>query len=352
MLKRKTHALIEIYCDDLQEGLWFASLSPNLVSSPIRAIGERNTNPPAVERLLRYDRPDIIVLVDGEPKLVVEKTSEVPTGHNVGQRFGRFANAVEEGVMVVFFLPFLAMKHGRYAGVCYIPARLFMALERMEEIHGVPVLAVNWPCDSHYELIRDGSQDKEMKRLVDDLLKSHFIYSETRVIDELREIMKKERETRTNVEPSTAHPPPTVEIIETADYIAHLRKEFPTDFQNIPRDFHGRERTLVYKLGMTPEKCRREDPYTGTQFIYDYVWCRKGPNPSDKHTNLVLSVPHVSKRTWMEANPNDPTRKSAVYYATANIIVLKDGLIPCHSRVGPSSLGIGRLDTFIGGKNA
>jgi hypothetical protein len=53
----------------------------------------------------------------------------------------------------------------------------------------------------------------------------------------------------------------------------------------------------------------------------------------------------------MEANPNDPSRKSAVYYATANIIVLKDGIIKCESKVGPSS-NIKRLDEYTGSENA
>jgi hypothetical protein len=312
----------------------------------------RNTNPPAIERLLRYDRPDIIVTVDGKPRLVVEKTSEVPTGHNVGQRFARFANAVEEGVMVVFFLPFVAMKHGRYAGVCYIPARLFMALETMERIHGVPVLAVNWPCNKTYELFRDGSQDDNMRRLVEDLLENDFVYCKCKVIDELRQIMRNTEAERTMKEPSTSEPPPSVKFVDTIQYAKVLEKDFPADFAMVPSVFLDRKKTLVYELGMTPQNCRREDPYTGTQFIYDYIWCRSGPNPSNKHTNLVLSVPLVTKKRWNEANPNDPRRKSAVYYATANLIALKDGIIVCQSRVGPNSAETPRLEQFLSDSDA
>jgi len=326
-----------IYYDDLQEGEWFRDLSPLLHTVPIRPIGRRNTNPSAIERLLRYDRPDIILIADNEPRLVVEKTSEVPTGHNVGQRFGRFANAVEEQVMVVFFLPFVAMKHGRYAGVCYIPARFFMALEKMEEIHGIPVLAVNWPCDDRFELVRDGSQDEAMKGLVDELVINGFNYSRVKIIDELRDVMKKMRAERSSIQPLTAKPPPSVRTQKTRDYVDYLKRVFPKDTEALPKNCLRREDTLIYRLGMTPQKCRREDPYTGTQFIYDYIWCRSGPKPSDKHANLVLEVPLVSKRRWLEANPNDPTRKSSVYYATADFIVLKDGLIICDSQIGLGS---------------
>jgi hypothetical protein len=72
----------------------------NVPLSPIKPHGQ---NPHYIERLLRYDRPDIILVEDEIPRLVLEKTREVPTGHNVGQRFGRLVNAAEEGVMVIFF---------------------------------------------------------------------------------------------------------------------------------------------------------------------------------------------------------------------------------------------------------
>jgi hypothetical protein len=78
---------------------------------------------------------------------------------------------------------------------------------------------------------------------------------------------------------------------------------------------------------MSPRACRREDPYTGMQFVYDYQLCRTGPNPSDKRRNLVIDVPRVSEATWREANPKDPTRKSVLWYVTANGIALKNGFI-------------------------
>ena len=80
-------------------------------------------------------------------------------------------------------------------------------------------------------------------------------------------------------------------------------------------------------MGMSEEKCRREDPYTGMQFLYDYQHCRNGVKPENKLRNLIIDVPNVSIRRWKEANPNDPSRKSVLWYATANGILLKDGLI-------------------------
>jgi hypothetical protein len=80
-------------------------------------------------------------------------------------------------------------------------------------------------------------------------------------------------------------------------------------------------------MNMSPESCRREDPYTGMQFIYDYGWLRKGPKPSDRDSNLILEIPQVTVARWKTANPNDPMLKASNWYLTADAIALKDGII-------------------------
>jgi len=77
-----------IYADDLQEGDWFKALHPRLANAVEEEITGAVGRNPKLERVLLYDRPDI-VLADGTetPVLVVERTIEVPRGHNVGQRF-------------------------------------------------------------------------------------------------------------------------------------------------------------------------------------------------------------------------------------------------------------------------
>jgi hypothetical protein len=335
---------LRIFYDSLQEANWFQRLSPKLNSAAKVKLGERGANPPEIESLLRYDRPDIVVSVDGKPKLVIEKTSEVPTGHNVTQRFGRLANAVEEDIMIVYMLPFKARKHGKYASNCFISARLFMALRRMQEIHGVPCLAVEWPSDQRLELIRDGSEDSEMRALVDELISGHFEYDGLKSVARIQEEMESARTERARAEPETAEPPRSVEIVETSSIVSELNRLAGASHDELPGGFESRRRTLVYTMEMTPEKCRREDPYTGTQFLYDYIWCRNGKMPQNKHTNLVLSVPKVSRARWLEANPNDPFRKSALWYATANLIRVKNGVIPCESLVGPNRMRSANLE--------
>ena len=78
---------------------------------------------------------------------------------------------------------------------------------------------------------------------------------------------------------------------------------------------------------MKPDKCKRQDPYTGMQFVYDYQHCRTGKRPEEKSKNLVLHIPRVSIELWKNNNPNDDLRKSCLWYKTANLILLKDGII-------------------------
>ena len=60
---------------------------------------------------------------------------------------------------------------------------------------------------------------------------------------------------------------------------------------------------------MNESKCKRQDPYTGAQLIYDYLYCRKGIYPENKYRNLILHFPKISLSAWEEKNPNDPNSK-------------------------------------------
>ena len=91
-----------IYCDsvDLREGRQIQQISPALANAQVISIKQTITeNPPFIQRLLRYDRPDVILVWDKKPVLVIELTSEVPSGHNVGQRWARLVRSMEEGII-------------------------------------------------------------------------------------------------------------------------------------------------------------------------------------------------------------------------------------------------------------
>lgn len=305
-----------IYCDNDTEYRWFANLSSRLSDAKKEVIGPRGTNPPAIDNLVRYDRPDIILVDENEtPVLVAERTREVPTGHNVGQRVARCVRAAELGVPFLKMMPFDAMKHGVFAGRCGLNPRILECFERMWQIHRSPVLAVKWPVDQHYELIDDGSENMEISTLVDAYLRTGHDPS----IPEfgfVRHHNRTEVQLRTSMFARYGAPPPSVSIVKTADFISQY-----SALVELPKV----DETVVYTIAMTPRACRREDPYTGTQFIYDYAYCRSGVRPEDKFRNLVLHFPKLTKTVFLKNNPFDPDRKSSNWYLTANAMLFKDG---------------------------
>jgi hypothetical protein len=198
-------------------------------------------------------------------------------------------------------------------------------------IHEVPILAINWPSDSSYELMRDNSESALVSQLINELIANKFDYSKCAKINEIRNLMAERIQ---NCVKRTAEPPPNVKTENTEKYFAMLEKKFPADYMLVQSATKSRPISVIYYIGMTEQNCRRTDPYTGTQFVYDYLSCRHGKNTSDKHSNLILSLPNISKAVWTKANQNKSSSKSALWYATADLIVLKDGIILCVSNVG------------------
>jgi hypothetical protein len=195
----------------------------------------------------------------------------------------------------------------------------------MWDIHSTPALAVNWPSDSDWELITDGSEDDGISALVHDFIQSGFDWN-CNEFRRQRAHMAEEFTRRVATHRPYGRPPPSVKIVPTAS-LEDLIRVRSGGRQEIPAEWRIRKETVIYTVGMTEEKCKRQDPYTGMQFLYDYQHCRTGVDPGDKHRNLILDFPKVSVRRWKEANPNNPATKSVLWYATANGFLLRDGVI-------------------------
>lgn len=314
-----------IYCDAKHEGLWFRDLSPLLANAKFAMIGSRGSNLKIIDDLVFYDRPDIILMNDGEPVLVLEKTSEVPSGHNIGQRLGRMVRALEYEVPAIMFMPFDSMKHGKFSNVCHLNARVLDGYLRMWDIHSTPALAVNWPSDSDWELITDGSEDNGISAVVHDFIQSGFDWGCNEFVRH-RALMASEYTRRVAAHSPYGRLPPSVKIVPTRA-LAGMISQRSGGTRSLPAQWANRPETVIYTMGMTEQKCKRQDPYTGMQFLYDYQHCRNGPDPGDKSRNLVLDFPKISVKRWNEVNPNNPRTKSVLWYATANGFLLSDGLI-------------------------
>ena len=311
---------LEAFCDDLNEYSWFITLDHRLKSADFKRISRRGDNPDVVDELIVYDRPDVILLNDGKPVMTIEKTREVPTGHNVGQRVARLVRSVELGIPTIKFFPFDARKHGQYSSMCNLNARLLLAFENMWKIHRTPMMAINWPSDHHGELLEDASADAELKSLISGYIKSGYDRDCT-AFRTARANQIAQYSSRCEAYEAYGEPPPSLRIEETKSVLRTLGISTSTrDAQKLLE----RDESVVYEIGMSEEKCRREDPYTGTQFIYDYLYCRTGPKPDDKYRNLILYFPNIRRDVWLAKNPNDTNRKSSNWYLTASAHVFQD----------------------------
>ena len=308
-----------IFYDSLTEATWFQELSPQLNGADFQLIQQRGQNPQVIEELVMYDKPDIILLHDDEPELVLEKTTEVPTGHNVGQRFARLVRAIEHGVLTIYYFPYDARKHGLHSSICNLNIRLIMACLNIEQIHGVPLITVNWPTDQEGELTTDGTENERVSDLINNCIEHGFNDGAPEVASQLRQ-MRDEYNRRLRAFPKYGGLPPSVIEYATSDFCRGF------NIANAPEDFLERRNTYVYTMDMSPEKCKRQDPYTGTQFIYDYMVCREGPSPAEKKNNLVLRFPSLTRDIWFEKNPNDSNTKSCNWYLTANALLFRDGI--------------------------
>jgi hypothetical protein len=312
-----------IYSDNAIEASWFKNLHPIFEDVESRLILSRGQNVPLVENLIKYDRPDII-LTDGQKALlVIEKTREVPTGHNVGQRVARLVKAVENRIPTIKFFPFDAKKHGEYASMCNLNIRLLLGFNKMWDIHDTPIIALNWKSDVNGELIDDGSEDDEIKKVMEAFVDSSFDRN-CPVFNLVRENSQKEYKQRLSAHRPYGKPPPSVSFIPTEDYLKNIKDILNTTEIN---QLRRHQDSVVYKIKMSESKCRREDPYTGTQFIYDYAYCRNGILPNQKHKNLILHFPDIRKKVWLNNNPNDSNRKSCNWYLVANALIFSDGAL-------------------------
>lgn len=310
-----------IVYDAFQEAKWFQGLNKAFKGAKLVTI-DLVKNKPEIDRVIRYDRPDIILIRENRVVLGLEKTTEVPTGHNIGQRFARIVCAAEERIPFIYFLPFAVMKHGKYASVCWINARLLVALKKLSQIHKVPILAVNWKSDDKYELIRDGTQDIFLKEIIGQFI-DHDFKHKIPILTEVYQEMDKAYNESLKKYPKYASPPETLILTKTTKYLTDLKRKFGKTIK-LPLHFLKRRETILYKIGM---KYVRADPYTGMQLIYDYLLARAGITPKERNRNLVLQMLNISNEMWRKVANKKERKDIKIYTLFSDLIELKDAII-------------------------
>jgi hypothetical protein len=310
-----------ILYDEPHEAHWFRNLHPSLRNAREVAITDAK-DWECVRAVLLYDRPDIVLLHENQPILVVEETVEVPSGHNVGQRFARIAAAAEAGVPCLYFGPYVAKKHGGdTAGPRYVNVRLFQALEAMERMTGSTVTTINWPVDSACEVRRDAEKDSDVREFVRTVLENfqksqsvslanQLLYSSsvhTRMVKERNEFV------RTMIQDPDQYDSPPASVMILSD------QEFSSKFGERLSVRCGKSEAVVYNVGMTK---LRADPYTGMAMLYRYLYVAEFKNRA-----LVLWFPHISVAKWRAGSTGRSRKDIRLFSISADAIVFADQML-------------------------
>lgn len=309
-----------ILYDEPHEAEWFRRLHPDFTDADEESITSAAKRI-EVQQVLAYDRPDIILLDAGKPVLVVEETVEVPSGHNVGQRFARLAAAAEAGVPVLYFGPYVAKKHGgETSGPRFMNVRLFQALDAMVRVTGTAVTTINWPVDERCEVRRDHLKDVDVRHYIELFLQSHYsaprIVSRSILASPLQSRLRMERDTfvRDKIKRSSDYdlPPNSVEILGKRELLKKLN--LSTDpFSSLTTEI------IFYQVGMNNI---RSDPYTGMGILYRYLYVHEFSN-----RKLVFWFPNISIAEWKTAASRPSRKDIKLFKIAADGIQFSDGFL-------------------------
>jgi hypothetical protein len=313
---------LRIYYDSYQEGVWFGGLHESLADAELLAFPRINSQlPTRLQEVLSYDRPDVVLTDDNDiPLLVLERTVEVPSGHNPGQRFARLAQAARCGVPAVYVCPYAAFKHGgETSGPRYMNLRLFKAIDAVMQIERSPITTIRWPVDDSYEIIFGPEKDERLKAYLDlhlDLLvngdleqaRVGILESTFEAAQELERVVFTDTEV---LRPQRYDgPPPSVRIGPVSAHPELVGAGFPTDRE-----------IVLYDIGM---RNVRSDPYTGMAILYAYLYCG-GMN--NRTRALVLNFSHIDRQQWIVAAGSGRRKDIRLFREVADAIRFADGIV-------------------------
>jgi hypothetical protein len=306
-----------IYADELHEGDWFRNLHPRLADAREDEITGAVARNPLLGQVLAYDRPDVILTDASDcPVLVIERTVEVPSGHNVGQRFARLAAAGEARVPVVYFGPYAAYKHGgATSGPRYMNLRLFSALDQVAAVNNSAVTCINWPVDENYEIVRAPTKDARMRDYLDLFFAA---YDDRRSVDVNEAIRSSQFESEQRSERqrfaetlkrATVYdsPPKSVEIVTGVATAAAMKAPALERYREV----------VVYRVGA---RYVRSDPYTGMAMLYRYLYVL---GMSSKR-GLMLDFPHITTELWQSAAASRSRKDVRLFRIAADAVRFAD----------------------------
>lgn len=285
--------------------------------------------PTELRKLLFYARPDTVVCLDDgirptRPVFAIELTNHVPAQDHWMQRFNHLVGCAAEGVPGAYVLPFSMPKHPTFKSE--LDHVFFYAYDRVTEIHETPIFIAEWDVandgftpvgDLKYpSLPNRTSRDLVMtfeflERVLDAALHGQELHQlmRERLIVEMRNRLRKRAYNRIPEVKDFGRlrfNMPNNRMLTRKEFSSWLSKErghkVPAD---LPERILRRDRNLIFvpqpeRGKKTPSqlrsllkgriKLRGGDPYLGQPLAFDYIFCRLGPTPHERDTNLILDL--------------------------------------------------------------
>ena len=308
-----------IYCDDLQEGIWFQELDSHFENAELEIIPSKKSKITyyGLDEVLKYDRPDIILKDESNVILVLERTVEVPSGHNVGQRYGRLLAAAEANIPVVYFGPYMAYKHGgNTAGPRYMNLRLFYSLQKISKLYNTAVTTINWPVDRDCEVLKTSAKDNRIKQYLNLFFNYYDKFGQNGLTQYIKnsefqteQYLEQELFAKNEIKDPDQYkyPPESLEIIPVSSFYDRYRLNL-----QLPRSI---QRIVLYHIGMT---YIRSDPYTGMAALYKNLY-------SDNSNIVVLDFANIDSSLWFKQSTTSKTYR--MYKSFCNAILFHDKFI-------------------------
>lgn len=308
-----------IYCDDLQEGMWFKKLNSHFANASLKVIpsSRKELSTIGLDKVLKYDRPDIVLMDEDQIIFVLERTVEVPSGHNVGQRYGRLLAAAQERIPVVYFGPYAAYKHGgNTAGPRYMNLRLFYSLTNVSNLYNTAITTINWPVDRNYEVLRTPVKDIRIQQYLELFFSYYDSYGFSGLTEyiknsqfQLEQLQEQQNFTSTEVRSPEQYnvPPESVELLSVSEFKNkyNINYNFPSNIQKI----------VLYHVGMA---YIRSDPYTGMAALYKHLY-------ADNNTYQILEFAQIESKLWYNQRPTGKTYR--MYKEFSDAIIFSDNFI-------------------------
>jgi hypothetical protein len=279
--------------------------------------------PDRVRRLLFFAKPDLVICIDDgvkpvQPIFAIDVTEHVAARDHWIQRFPNLVGCAQEGVPGAFVAPRDMPKRKPFPGKT--DPVFFFAYDRVVEIHQTPIYIAEWPATDEANLDSDAKYTElpphdspDMRRtlqfldlVIDAAIKGQDLTKlmrERLIVDlrnEVRRIGYQAIPSIGEFQRLTLNMPDERPLTrkEFRDWVDGRGLTLPTD---LPDRIAKRNKNVIVspfakrddgnrKRLLERIKQKGGDPHTQQPLVFDYLFCRLGPSPSERDANLVIDL--------------------------------------------------------------